>query len=449
MRKTLIERIEVTAATQATIEFSSIPDTYTDLCLVLSSRVTTNAVGETLNILFNGSSASISSRYLYGAGSGSGITAVSSTLGAFVNATQATASTFDNVVLHFPNYASSNHKSFSSDSVTETNGTTAYQVILAGLWSNTAAINSITLDPASGASFMQYSSASLYGISRYNVAGGSPKATGGIISYDSTTDKWVHVFTASGTFTPSEDLTNVEYVVVAGGGGGGPSDHLTGSNGNRSGGGGAGGYRSSVVGESSGGGGSAESRINLSNSTSYAVTVGAGGTGLATSLTNGNDSSFDSITSIGGGAGGGLTTSAWINGSNGGSGGGASEGGTDAGTGTAGQGFNGGAIAQPQGAGGGGGGAGGAGGNAPNVNTGGNGGVGLESSITGSAVYRAGGGGGTGVTAAGTGGAGGGGNANNTSTGDAGSINTGGGGGSGSRDGGSGGSGIVIVRYAA
>ena len=161
---TVIEHIEVTTATQATIEFSSIPDTYTDLCLVLSSRVTTAAIGETLNILFNGSSASISSRYLYGAGSGSGISPTSTSLAAFENANDSTASTFGNAVLHFPNYASSNHKSFSSDSVTEHNGTVAYQVILAGLWSNTAAINSITLDPASGASFMQYSSATLYGI---------------------------------------------------------------------------------------------------------------------------------------------------------------------------------------------------------------------------------------------------------------------------------------------
>ena len=164
MSMTLIEHIEVTAATQATLEFSSIPDTYTDLMILLSSRVTTAAVGETLNILFNGSSASISSRYLYGAGSGSPVSTTSSSLAAFVNASSATASTFDNVVLYFPNYAGSNYKSFTSDSVTETNGTTAYQVILAGLWSNTAAINSITLDPASGASFGQYSSATLYGI---------------------------------------------------------------------------------------------------------------------------------------------------------------------------------------------------------------------------------------------------------------------------------------------
>jgi hypothetical protein len=115
---------------------------------------------------------------------------------------------------------------------------------------------------------IEYSSATLYGIRKYDTAG-SPKATGGIISFDSANNKWVHAFTASGTFTPTEDIT-CEYLVVAGGGGGSQT---------RAGGGGAGGYRSSVSGESSGGGGSAESALSLTALTGYTVTVGAGGAG--------------------------------------------------------------------------------------------------------------------------------------------------------------------------
>jgi len=75
-----------------------------------------------------------------------------------------------------------------------------------------------------------------------------------------------------------------------------------------------------------------------------------------------------------------------------------------------------------------------------------NGGAGVSSSITGSAVTRAGGGGGAGRggESAGSGGAGGGGDGSVAGNGVAGTANTGSGGGGGSTVGGNGGSGIVI-----
>jgi hypothetical protein len=74
-----------------------------------------------------------------------------------------TASTFANNEVTIPNYTSSNFKSYSVDSVTENNATQAYAIFVAGLWSNTAAITSITLG-LSSANFVQYSTAYLYGI---------------------------------------------------------------------------------------------------------------------------------------------------------------------------------------------------------------------------------------------------------------------------------------------
>jgi len=62
------------------------------------------------------------------------------------------------------------------------------------------------------------------------------KATGGAISFTPTTT--YHVFTSSGTFSPTSDITNAEILVVAGGGGGGGS---TASPNGWGGGGGAGG----------------------------------------------------------------------------------------------------------------------------------------------------------------------------------------------------------------
>jgi len=217
-----------------------------------------------------------------------------------------------------------------------------------------------------------------------------------------------------------------EYVVVAGGG--------SGSSGNGA--GGAGGYRCNVPGESSGGGGIAESALNLAPG-DYTVTVGAGG--AVTS--NGSDTTFGTITSIGGGS----SLAPGVTAASGGSGGGASRqfspaGSTAGGAGTIPQGFAGGrgwgdTVSYTNG--GGGGGAAGSGGGVGS-STGNPGGDGVASSITGSSVYRAGGGGSAGNAGGSPGGLGGGGN-----SGSPGVANTGGGAGAGQN----GGSGVVILKY--
>jgi len=260
----------------------------------------------------------------------------------------------------------------------------------------------------------------------------------------------IHTFTSSGTFTTSDTLNNVEYLVLAGGGGGG-SRH--------GGGGGGGGYRCSVVGENSGKSSSAESRQTISAG-SYTVTVGAGGAGgigdagLTGVGKRGGNSSFNGITSTGGG--GGMNDGDPQTEKDGGCGGGADYG-TVIGIGTAGQGYDGGTGAQgsPGYHGGGGGGTGQVGGNGVG-NTSGSGGNGTASSITGSSVTRGGGGAG-GVHVSGTAGSPGSGGGGAGSAGTSGATNGGtnlGGGGGALGDGsgssgtaGSGGSGIVIVRY--
>jgi len=262
--------------------------------------------------------------------------------------------------------------------------------------------------------------------------------TGGTITTSS--GYRIHTFTSSSSLVVPSGMTlsDVEYLVVAGGGGGGAHS-----------GGGAGGYRCSVVGETSGGSSSAEGRLSLSAG-SYTVTVGAGGSVGDPGVT-GSNSVFNSITSNGGGYG------HRYGGGSGGSGGGGGGAGSNhsGGSGTTGQGYSGGVgrVAPSVDGGGGGGGAGAAGASATisgNYAYGGNGGSGITSSITGSAVTRAGGGGGYGEDP-GSGGAGGGGRGkeqNPPVNGTAGAANTGsGGGGGGGGSPGNGGSGIVIVRY--
>ena len=244
---------------------------------------------------------------------------------------------------------------------------------------------------------------------------------------------------AATTSLPSP--TSIDFLVIAGGGpgGNGAAGAIEAS------GGGAGGYRTSVG--TSGGGASAESAITVSAGTSYTVTVGAGGAGTTGTPSNGSNSVFATITSNGGGYGGGNIPK---NPNSGGSGGGGCRngfGGTGNGAaGTSGQGYAGGSAASGQTAGGGG--AGAVGGNAPSNQVAGGGGAGVSSSITGTAVTRGGGGGGaSGYGNWGAGGAGGGGSAPQNP----GAANTGGGGGgaqsTGSPAGGNGGSGFVVLRY--
>ena len=437
-----IQHIELSSA--GTITFSSIPQTFTDLMLVISARGAADDPNGTITFNTGGT---YTRRRLYGTGSATN----SDTIIDFqMSSSVMTASTFGSISIYIPNYTSSNAKSYSVDSASETNATLSYQAIVAGLWSGTAAITTINLTPYSGGNFAAGSSATLYGIKSIPSA---PKATGGIISY--VNGYWVHTFTSSGTFTPTQNLSNVEYLVVAGGGAGGEPD----TGGSSGGGGGAGGYRSSVVGESSGGGASAESRLSLTASTNYTVTVGAGGTiggGFSVDGTNGNNSTFDTITATGGGRGARSTGAGPVDGSSGGSGGGGASGGAG-GSGTANQGRAGGTTLGITGFYAGGGGGANTAGSPATSGGAGNGGAGLASSITGTSITRAGGaGGGTYNGSVATGGAGGGGNgaASNSFASTAGQANTGSGGGGGARltTGGrmaasNGGSGIVVVRY--
>jgi len=148
----------------ASIDFTSIPSTYTDLCLKYSTR-STSAGDDYLGqlIKFNTATTSFTYRHLYGTGSAAGSGNGSTNLGSYTQGGLTTSNTFTNGEIYIPNYAAANNKSFSSDSVVENNATLGFADLLAGLWSNTSAINAISIYPQSG-SFAIYSTAYLYGV---------------------------------------------------------------------------------------------------------------------------------------------------------------------------------------------------------------------------------------------------------------------------------------------
>jgi hypothetical protein len=152
----------------ATIDFTSIPATYTDLIVLLSGRSTALNTDENISLRFNSSTSGYSRRVLTGNGASATSSNSASEAEMFigdVSGSTATSDTFGNLAIYIPNYASANNKSVSVDNVQETNATTAYARLIAGLWSNTAAITSLSVRPYGGSTnFAQYSTASLYGI---------------------------------------------------------------------------------------------------------------------------------------------------------------------------------------------------------------------------------------------------------------------------------------------
>lgn len=160
-----IASVTVGSGGAANIDFTSIPSTYTDLLLKLSLRNTTASTYTDIDVAFNGSTASMTRRAIYADGTTVSSFSASNSRFTYSGSANATASTFSNGELYIPNYAGSTNKSVSADTIVETNAATGNLAILvAGLWSNTAAINQITLTPLTG-SFVEYSTAVLYGIS--------------------------------------------------------------------------------------------------------------------------------------------------------------------------------------------------------------------------------------------------------------------------------------------
>jgi hypothetical protein len=441
-------RTETVATATPSVTFTSIPQGYTDLVLVISNATTTVTGYSYTYSLNNDTGSNYSLTLLDGAGSAaqsarySNVTNTQAYLGTWTAGMSTTEPT--TIIVQLMNY--SNATTYKT-SLCKSNTASRQVDAVVGLWRSTAAVNRWDIQAQPGANIGAGTIFNLYGIA--NADQGSAKATGGIITEDS--QYWYHTFGATGAFIPKQALT-AEILTIAGGGSGGLQ---------YAGGGGAGGlvYTSSA---------------SLSSGTTYTCTVGAGAPKAVDSGTrdgsNGSNSTFagsgfSTITATGGGLGGGDNGNVPRNGGNGGSGGGGSATSNGMGSGGVGsQGFNGAAgVLSTVYYGGGGGGAGEAG-NTDGLSFGGDGtstysswgvATGTGQNVSGTRWYAGGGGGSANVATAPEGGLGGGGAGGKVtggqSDGIAGTANTGGGGGAGwggMNNSGAGGSGIVIVRYA-
>lgn len=158
-----IETITVGAGGATALDFVSIPQTFDDLIIKFSFRDGT--YGSTLStcyMTFNNTTSNRSTRWLFGNGGAAGSGNAANMYLPNIPGATATASTFGNADVYIPNYRASQNKSSSADVVPEGNTGGTYMSLVANLWSDTAAINRITL--TADGNLAQFSSATLYGI---------------------------------------------------------------------------------------------------------------------------------------------------------------------------------------------------------------------------------------------------------------------------------------------
>ena len=160
----------VLSSSAASVTFSAIPSTYTDLVLRVSTR--TDAAGATATVAaqFNGdtTSANYSETNINsdGAAAYSDRTARGGTWFGITNGNGSTASTFTSAELYIPSYTAAQKKPASVITAFETNATTAYITAVANLYGITTAISSINVYAVAGSNFVSGSSFYLYGISK-------------------------------------------------------------------------------------------------------------------------------------------------------------------------------------------------------------------------------------------------------------------------------------------
>lgn len=156
----------VLSSTTSTIVVSSIPNTYTDLCVLASCRGSANNEN-TIMLTLNAISATYVNQYGAG-GSGASLYNATSFLSVGLGHPGQPNDTFGTTKLYINNYAStSNNKSVTVLGCNSNNETPSADAFInhgTGLVTTTAAITSITLTPGTG-NFVSGTSVYVYGIS--------------------------------------------------------------------------------------------------------------------------------------------------------------------------------------------------------------------------------------------------------------------------------------------
>lgn len=148
----------------SSVDFLSIPQNYDDLLIKISARSANVSNFDNPRVSFNAITTSFTRKELYGEVTTVGAEQPADRIIGVVPAASATANIFGSLEMYLPKYKSENYKPYNVNSVSENNSTTQSMWALTGLWSNTSAINSISITLNTAANFVQYSTFTLYGV---------------------------------------------------------------------------------------------------------------------------------------------------------------------------------------------------------------------------------------------------------------------------------------------
>lgn len=163
-----ITTVTFTNSTTSTLDFTSIPQGYTDLMVLISARSTRAGVGDPLLMKINSSTTNRIYSTVEGRVATNNTVAFGDTTALFIGTlpgSTAGTSIFGSAKVYFANYSATQHKQSFADVVQENDTSNAYLTFSSNLWTDTSAITSLSFywDTA-GSNFAQYSTATLYGI---------------------------------------------------------------------------------------------------------------------------------------------------------------------------------------------------------------------------------------------------------------------------------------------
>jgi hypothetical protein len=163
----LISSVTVGSGGAQSMAFTSIPQTYTDLLLKVSSRNTADNYGG-FTLYRTAIGTRFQGKFLSGEGTSGTTSGFTSEF--FFTRSGNTASVFSNVEFYIPNYTlTSLNKTLGADGIVENNTTSSYRfnAFYAYDIADSAAINQLYIEVGAGFAdkFAQYSTAYLYGIS--------------------------------------------------------------------------------------------------------------------------------------------------------------------------------------------------------------------------------------------------------------------------------------------
>lgn len=170
MTMVLIQTVTL-GATAASIGVSAIPNTYTDLFLMIRVKSTYSAATDTLLMAVNGVTTNLVGQQSYGDGAASpNPLSVTTAIMRVAYDVPNFANVFSSATMYVANYKTAFAKHMIIDSVEEGNTTAVFNTYDNHTWNNSAAINAFTFTLLNG-TLLAGSSISLYGITTAGATG--------------------------------------------------------------------------------------------------------------------------------------------------------------------------------------------------------------------------------------------------------------------------------------